>query len=167
MESWSSRVFLQVRAATGCRLPAHAFVHTNPAGRRKGVCANARLLQLPLLPFLEEYTVLFLHSPPLARSPHTASHFSSLPHFCAFPPDPVTASFLIYTSLPAPQPACLPSPVSLPCFLPWDLILRLPKRQTPLYSPPPASIPWVFASSSSTRDSSSPRNNGPHLRAPL
>lgn len=88
--------------------------------------------------FCTHFHSLSFPTPPL--------HFSSLPHFCSFPPDPVTASFLIYTSLPALQPAaCSPPFLFLVSFLDSSFSgspnTRLPSTPHPQLPSPGSSLP--------------------------
>lgn len=141
----------------------HTYTHKPPEGE-KGVSASARKLVF-LGSFSGKYTVLLLYSsqPVLLLPP--PFHFSSLGPFCSPLHTPVCDLLPFLSTHPFLLNLTFLSRFLFSGFFPWLPTLELPKCWAPLSSPPPAPISWVF--SSSTGDSSSPRNNGPHLRAPL
>ena len=164
--SWSSSSF-QVRApavTTAASLPTHLYTQT-PQRARRGhwqMPARSSFSCFPFwktqFPLCTHLTLLSLPQPPFHLSLWVPSALS--PRLCDLLPSPATPF-----SSPAPN---LPSRLYA-IFFSLFSSLGSPLSVSPDASSslflPPAPLSWVF--SSSTGDSSSPRNNGPHLRAPL
>lgn len=150
---------------TAATLPTRVL-HTNPPEGKEGASANASKIEFSLLSFLENIqfplcTLLTLLSLPQSRFHISLWVPSALsPRLRDLLPSPATPF-----SSPAPNlPNCLYALFfPLISFLGSPLSVS-PDAGSPLFLPL-APLSWVF--SSSTGDSSSPRNNGPHLRAPL